>query len=119
MTPVVLEDTWGQTAFYMLPFVKPAHVRRAFPGETIESYTDAIRAAVTHMAPNPARRNVLLTPQFVTGAERCESEEVSVGGTDNVEASIFAPFDYVDQVHIHGTHREGIETIRYSSTQLK
>ena len=119
VTPVVLEDTWGQTAFYMLPFVKPAHVRRAFPGETIESYTDAIRASVTHMAPDPVRRNVLLTHQFVTGAERCESEEVSVGGTDNVDASVFAPFDYVALGHLHGPQRVEMETIRYCGTPLK
>ena len=119
VTPVVLEDTWGQTAFYMLPFVKPAHVRRAFPEETIESYTDAIRTAVTHMAPDPARRNVLVTHQFVTGAERCESEELSVGGADNVDASVFAPFDYVALGHLHGPQRVGSDTIRYCGTPLK
>ena len=119
VTPVVLEDTWGQTAFYMLPFVKPAHVRRAFPEETIESYTDAVRAAVTHMAPDRARRNVLVTHQFVTGAERCESEEFSVGGTDNVDASVFAPFDYVALGHLHGPQRVGSDTIRYCGTPLK
>ena len=119
VTPVVLEDTWGQTAFYMLPFVKPAHVRRAFPEETIESYTDAVRAAVTHMAPDRARRNVLVTHQFVTGAERCESEELSVGGADNVDASVFAPFDYVALGHLHGPQRVGSDTIRYCGTPLK
>ena len=119
VTPVVLEDTWGQTAFYMLPFVKPAHVRRAFPEEAIESYTDAVRAAVTHMAPDPARRNVLVTHQFVTGAEQCESEELSVGGADNVDASVFAPFDYVALGHLHGPQRVGSDTIRYCGTPLK
>lgn len=40
-------------------------------------------------------RNVLVAHQFVTGAMRCESEEVSVGGLDNVDASVFDDFDYV------------------------
>ncbi|MFR6379299.1 MAG: hypothetical protein ACLUNZ_05305, partial [Evtepia sp.] len=33
--------------------------------------------------------------QFVTGSLRSESEEISVGGSDNVDAYVFDPFDYV------------------------
>ena len=119
VSPVVLEDAFGQIAFYMLPFVKPAHVRHAFPEESIESYTDAVQTAVSHMAPDPARRNVLITHQFVTGGERCESEERSVGGADNVDASVFAPFDYVALGHLHGPQQVERAHIRYCGTPLK
>ena len=78
--------------FWLLPFVKPTHVRRFFPDAGIESYTDAIRTAIQHMALDKNARNVLLTHQFVTGAATCESEEVSVGGTDNVDAEVFEDF---------------------------
>lgn len=87
---------------YLLPFLKPANVRRFYPEETIESYTDAIRVAIAHMDIDPTHRNLLVTHQFVTGASRSDSEDISVGGTDNVDASVFAPFDYVALGHLHG-----------------
>lgn len=87
---------------YLLPFLKPANVRRFYPEETIESYTDAIRVAIAHMDIDPTHRNLLVTHQFVTGASRSDSEDISVGGSDNVDASVFAPFDYVALGHLHG-----------------
>ena len=92
---VKLSDEHGIVNFYMLPFVKPSHVRRFYPENEIDSYTDAVRVAVEAMEIDTSERNVLITHQFVTGALRTESEDVSVGGTDNVDASAFAGFDYV------------------------
>lgn len=117
--PVTLEDAHGPVDVFLLPFLKPMHVRRFFPDEEIETYTDAIACAVAHMPIDPAHRNVLVTHQFVTGAERCESEEVSVGGSDNVDAAAFAPFDYVALGHIHGPQNVGSERVRYCGTPLK
>ena len=117
--PVVLTDEYGEIAVYMLPFVKPAHVRRWFPEEDILSYTDAVALAIDRMNVDSTRRTVLVTHQFVTGAERSESEEISVGGTDNVDGSVFAPFDYVALGHIHRPQQVGRETIRYCGTPLK
>ena len=84
-----------------------------------DTYTDAIAAAIGAMGVDPALRNVLVTHQFVTGAARCDSEEVSVGGTDNVDVSVFAPFDYVALGHLHGPQTVGRETVRYCGTPLK
>ncbi len=117
--PISLEDENGIVNFYMLPFVKPANVRRFFEEENIESYTDAVRVAVENMNINTADRNVIITHQFVTGAERSDSEEVSVGGSDNVDASVFDGFDYVALGHIHGPQNIGSEKIRYCGTPLK
>ncbi len=107
---------------YLLPFLKPANVRRFYPEETIESYTDAIRVAIAHMDIDPTHRNILVTHQFVTGASRSDSEDISVGGSDNVDASVFAPFDYVALGHLHGPQQMGEEggpIIRYAGTPLK
>lgn len=117
--PVRLEDEYGAVNVYMLPFVKPANVRRFFPEREIESYTAAVSAAVDAMEIDSAARNVLVTHQFVTGAERCESEELSVGGADNVDASVFDGFDYVALGHIHGPQKVSRETMRYCGTPLK
>ena len=117
--PVILSDEYGEAAIYMLPFIKPATVRGLFAGEDVSSYTDAIAVAISHMEIDPARRNVLVSHQFVTGAVRSDSEEISVGGLDNVDVSVFEPFDYVALGHIHGPQSVGRETVRYCGTPLK
>jgi len=119
VSPITLTDNYGPVNLYLLPFLKPAHVRRCFPEREILTYTDALAAAIEAMGVDPAQRNVLVTHQFVTGAARCESEEISVGGTDNVDVSVFEPFDYVALGHIHGPQQVGRETVRYCGTPLK
>lgn len=118
VTPISLEDEYGPLNIYLLPFVKPAHVRRFFEEEEIASYTDALRVAIKGMSIDAAARNILVTHQFVTGSTRSESEEVSVGGTDNVDAAVFADFDYVALGHLHKPQNCG-ERIRYCGTPLK
>lgn len=116
--PFSFHDEYGAVDIYMLPFVKPAHVRR-FCEEEITSYTDAVGHAIACMNLNAGNRNVLITHQFVTGASRSESEEISVGGADNVDAYVFEPFDYIALGHIHSPQNCGAENIRYCGTPLK
>ena len=117
--PVELEDAYGIVQFFLLPFIKPIHVRRCYAEEEIESYTDAMRTAISHMERNADARQVLVTHQFVTGAERSDSEEISVGGTDNVDVTVFDGFDYVALGHIHRPQRIMRDTVRYCGTPLK
>ena len=119
IAPVTLTDENGEVDFWLLPFIKPVHVKRFHPDEEILSYTDACRVAVEQMNICLEKRNVLLTHQFVTGAATCESEEISVGGSDNVDASVFEGFDYVALGHIHGPQNIGSNRIRYCGTPLK
>ena len=119
LTPITLEDRHGAVDFWLLPFIKPIHVKRFFPDEEIVTYTDAVRAALKDLPLASQRRNVLVTHQFVTGAATCESEELSVGGSDNVDASVFDGFDYVALGHIHGPQNIGTNRIRYCGTPLK
>lgn len=116
--PISMVDEFGTVNIYLLPFIKPVHVRR-FCDEEITTYTDAVGYAVSEMNVNSANRNVLVTHQFVTGAKCSESEEISVGGTDNVDASVFESFDYVALGHIHSPQNCGSEKIRYCGTPLK
>lgn len=114
-----LEDAYGPVRVYLLPFVKPAHVRRYFPEREIGSYTDGVRTAIEAMGVDEDVRNVLVTHQFVTGATRCDSEECSVGGSDNVDVSVFDSFDYVALGHLHGPQSVGRAEVRYCGTPLK
>lgn len=116
---VTLEDAFGPVDFYLLPFVKPIHVRRFFPEDPTDTYTQALSTAVGHMNLDEHRRNVLVTHQFVTGASRSDSEEISVGGADNVDSAVFDAFDYVALGHIHSPQHCGSEKIRYCGTPLK
>ena len=119
VAPVSLQDQYGPVNFYMLPFIKPAHVRRFFEDAEINSYTDALRVAIDAMEMNHDQRNVLITHQFVTGASRSESEDISVGGADNVDAAVFDGIDYVALGHIHRPQNIGSDRIRYCGTPLK
>lgn len=132
---VVLTDAYGEVEIFLLPFIKPVVVRRALEVRSdeerqtgnvqetdsleIRTYQDAVCEAITRMTLNPERRNVLVAHQFVTGALRCESEELAVGGLDQVDASLFDGFDYVALGHIHSPQHVGREAVRYSGTPLK
>ena len=119
VTPIRLADARGPVDFWLLPFLKPAQVRRFYPEETVETYTDACRVAIEHMDRDPNARHILLAHQFVTGAATCDSEEISVGGSDNVDASVFDGFAYVALGHIHGPQNIVENRIRYCGTPLK
>lgn len=122
-TELILKDAYGEIGVYLLPFVKPAVMRRILEEEgaddLVESFHDAVRIAVERMKVDPARRNLLVAHQFVTGAGRCDSEDASVGGLDNVDASVFDAFDYVALGHIHSPQWVGRQTLRYCGTPLK
>ena len=119
VVPYTISDSYGAVKLWLLPFVKPANVRRFFEDEEITSYTDALRTATEHMDIDSSERNILVTHQFVTGALRSESEEITVGGTDNVDACVFDAFDYVALGHIHRPQNVMSERIRYCGTPLK
>ena len=122
VNPIELRDAYGSVYVYMLPFIKPAVVKKCWPEEKIETYEDAVGCAVAHMKEDafvPEARNVLMAHQLVIGASRCDSEEVSVGGLDQVSAGLFRDFDYTALGHIHGPQNAGGERIRYCGSPLK
>lgn len=114
-----LNDEYGSVNFYMLPFIKPINVKQIFKLEENISYSEAVKIAIEKMNIDKSQRNVLLSHQFVTGAEECDSEDLSVGGTEGVSASVYENFDYVALGHIHKPQRVSRDTIRYSGTPLK
>lgn len=117
--PFQMKDEYGEVNIYMLPFIKPANVRRFFDDREIASYTDAVNAVISEMNVDSESRNVLITHQFVTGANRTESEEISVGGADNVDVSAFDDFDYVALGHLHRPQNCLSDRVRYCGTPLK
>ena len=119
MKRIELEDQYGPVSVYLLPFLKPATVRHALQREDINTYEEGVVAALQECEIDRLQRNILVAHQFVTGANRSDSEETSVGGLDNVSAEVFEGFDYVALGHIHRPQKMGRETLRYSGTPLK
>lgn len=116
---ICLRDEWGRVRIHLLPFLKPAVVRHVWENDNVETTEDAVRTALAHMEYSPVERNVLVAHQFVTGACRCESEELAVGGVDQIPAELFDAFDYVALGHLHGPQSVGRESVRYCGTLLK
>lgn len=118
-----LEDRWGEVNIYLVPFLRPSVVRSFFPDAEIGDYTDALGTILEGLQLDTSKRNVVLAHQFVTAAgalpETCDSEQLSVGGLDRVDGSVFSPFDYTALGHLHGPQRVGSETIRYAGSPLK
>lgn len=120
---VVLEDAHGPVCFWLLPFLKPADVRRFFPDEEIgDDYAAAVGAALGACDVDRSARNVILSHQLVTAGGRAPDradDEIKLGGIDNVDFSVYDAFDYVALGHVHRPQRVGRDTVRYSGSPLK
>ena len=119
MQHVTLRDADGEVTVWMLPFLRPAQVKRALPEEKISSYQDAVQAVLRHADVDFSRRNLLMCHQFMIGCEVCDSEEVSIGTLDHIDGAVFDGFDYVALGHIHGPQRVLRDTMRYAGSPLK
>ena len=102
---ITLQDEFGDIVFTMMPFVKSAMLFVSTSQEAVKTML-----ATTGDMRNQKTRNVLITHYFVTNAgispELSDSETgASVGGLDNVDASLFKGFDYVALGHIHKMQR--------------
>lgn len=116
---ITLQDDFGPVDIHLLPYIKPIHVRRCFPEAKIESYEDAMQTILARADMDTHRRNILVCHQFITGAETSDSEEMAVGGLDNISAGLFDAFDYVALGHIHKPQKMMRDTLRYAGSPLK
>lgn len=122
---IQLQDEWGTVNFYLLPFLKPGYVRHLFEEGAVTDYESAVRKVLERERIETVQRNVLLSHQFYTNAgekpKLCDSESavISVGGLDNIDASVIEYFDYAALGHIHGAQMVKKPSIRYCGTPLK
>lgn len=116
---VEMTDKFGRINFYLLPYIRPVNVRRAYEDFEGETFTEALKFVMDKINPDTSMRNVLVSHQFVTGAQKSDSEEIYVGGSENVAYTLFDDFDYVALGHLHMPQAVGRETVRYAGTPLK
>ena len=113
------KDEYGNINLYLLPYIKPVNVRPFFEEGVVTDTYSAVKAVIDKTSIDKAQRNIIVSHQFITGAERSESEEVYVGGSDNVEAEVFDDFDYVALGHLHRPQYIARKEVRYCGTPLK
>lgn len=122
---IKLQDEWGTVNFYLLPFLKPGYVRHLFEEGIVTDYESAVREILAREQIDYGQRNVLLSHQFYTNSgekpQLCDSETavLSVGGLDNIDATVIEQFDYAALGHIHGAQMVKYPHIRYCGTPLK
>lgn len=122
LTPVVLEDVFGPVYFQPFTYAEPALVRAVFDREDITDFDAAMGCVVRHgLERLPANcRKVALAHAFIAGSSETESERpLSVGGSSNVSAQHFRPFNYTALGHLHNPQQAGAENIRYAGSLLK
>ena len=114
-------DEYGSLTVHLLPFTAPLHVRQKYPDEAeqIRSYDDALRVLLSHYPVPDTGRHVLVAHQYLTGGAVCDSEELAIGGLDNVSASLFDGYDYVALGHLHGPQQVSRAEVRYAGSPLK
>ena len=104
---------------YLLPFTKPVQVRSVWPESDVSGYDEAIAQIVSQINLNSDRFNLLVAHQFITGAKTFDSDDILIGGIDQVRADHFTNFDLVVLGHLHGPQIVGRESIRYPGSPLK
>lgn len=117
--PIPVTDAHGAVNLWLIPYLKPGNVRRFYPDAAIETYTEAMQFVIDSLSLDTEQRNVAVVHQFLVGGSRCDSEECSVGGLDEIDASIFDSFDYVALGHLHGPQQIVRPTVRYAGSPLK
>ena len=118
------QDEYGSLKIHLLPYVYPEMVKMFMPDKKINSYESAVYEILSQTQINENERNILVTHQFITsgGKEPQQSDSetrLCVGGTFNIDASLFDAFDYVALGHIHSSQKIGRDTVRYCGTPLK
>ena len=120
LTHVTLEDGFGPVCFWLMPYVYPARVSQLFD-EDIHDYQTAVTRILDAQNIDWSIRNVLIAHQNVTASgtpqERGGSESM-VGGIGEVDAAVFADFDYTALGHIHAAYSVGSPKIRYAGSPL-
>jgi len=113
--------------FYLMPFVRKFQIKDFISEDEYEKMSnqtnDIIKWVLDREMIDKNRKNILLTHQFVTsGKDRPELSDSEsgnyVGTLDEVDAGLFADFDYVALGHIHRSQHIKKESIRYSGSPL-
>lgn len=124
-SPLVVDadDGGAPLACFLVPYLEPQLARHSLGvpdartqgavWHEMQRRLDAARASMdTH-------RSLLVAHAFVAGGASSDSEQqLSVGGSEQVEPAVMYGFDYVALGHLHRAQSIGRGTMRYSGSPL-
>ncbi len=134
ISPVILQDEYGEVVFYPIPYTDPATVRDVFSDVDDSKAVDNLRthdqcmSRVLQQIPKKHKqknnRTVVISHCFISGGSECDSERpLSVGGAEQVSSKHFSDFSYTALGHLHReqsvSSKKHSDTIRYSGSILK
>ena len=93
----ILTDDFGKVHVWLLPYIRPSYVNRYLDeDDRVGSYQQAVARAIAMSDVDFSKRNVIVSHQFVTGAkvDPLGSEQLIVGGLDQISASVYDGFDF-------------------------
>ncbi|HHU53878.1 MAG TPA: exonuclease SbcCD subunit D [Clostridiaceae bacterium] len=108
--------------FHLIPFFKPATIKNIYPEAEIETYSQALTQIISSIDLSLSGKHILVAHQFFVNQSGAaivsDSEQLSVGGLDQIQAELVKDFDYVALGHLHQPHHVQYENIRYSGSPL-
>ena len=115
-------DRYGPLHVWCLPYITPAMINRYRKEEDapVETFTDAMRYALSTAKLDLEERNILIAHQYFEGVTVIEGgpEDYLSLSKEAVDVSVIQGYDYVALGHIHTAQAVGSETIRYSGAPL-
>ena len=115
-------DKYGPLHVWCLPYITPSVVNRLKSDDEpeCETFTEAVAYALSKADLDMNERNVLIAHQYFDGAvvPAGGSEDYLSLGSEIVDVSVLAGFDYVALGHVHTAQSVGIDTVRYSGAPL-
>lgn len=119
--PAVITAGGATVQVFLLPYCEPAAVRDYLKDDSLRSFQDAYAALLGRVRQQlaPGAFHILLAHCFVMGGALSSSESPTfVGGSSEVNPSVFEGFDYVALGHLHGPQKAGPNG-RYAGSPLK
>ena len=137
LSPVIVTDEHGDVAIYGIPYLHPEFVRSAYEDFSGSTHQEALEFAMnTITADARARGSATAAPRFVVAAHcfaaagskvppetkeatgRAEERDITRGGLNLVDISVFEAATYTALGHIHSRQTLS-ETVRYSGAPLR
>ena len=123
---VTLTDEFGDVNFYLLPFLSPHEASKLYPEATIKTYDDAYKKVLEDTVKNLDKkaRNILVGHGVFSVSDdkkilKHSESEITIGGSEMVDASFLKDFDYIALGHLHSSQAAGMEKMRYAGSILK
>ncbi|MEG0693362.1 MAG: exonuclease SbcCD subunit D, partial [Oscillospiraceae bacterium] len=104
--------------FYLIPYIEPHNVKQLYPDQIVKTHDQAMKLYTKEMLEKIDTDKInILVGHGLYGYGT--SSDVSVGGSELIDCSIFENFDYVALGHLHSRRTAGSKKMIFSGSPLK